>query len=142
MEKKWTSVIRLQKRSMELEQEVSSLKEELESASAGGRRKKEGEGGPSSLALPRPPQKHVLKRHRGAVTCVAAHPVYSQTASGSEDASVKLWDYESGEYEKTLKGHTGVSSLSLSHTHTHTRTSDIVIVIVAPLSFTHTRLVV
>ena len=27
-------------------------------------------------------------------------------ASSSEDASIKVWDYESGEFEKTLKGHT------------------------------------
>jgi platelet-activating factor acetylhydrolase IB subunit alpha len=25
----------------------------------------------------------------------------------SEDASVIVWDYESGEFERTLKGHTG-----------------------------------
>ena len=34
------------------------------------------------------------------------HPVYSLVASGSEDGTVKIWDYESGQYERTLKGHT------------------------------------
>jgi len=27
-------------------------------------------------------------------------------ASGSEDCTVKIWDYDSGQLEKTLKGHT------------------------------------
>jgi platelet-activating factor acetylhydrolase IB subunit alpha len=27
-------------------------------------------------------------------------------ASASEDTTIKIWDYESGEYERTLKGHT------------------------------------
>lgn len=26
--------------------------------------------------------------------------------SASEDATIKVWDFESGEYEKSLKGHT------------------------------------
>lgn len=34
------------------------------------------------------------------------HPVIDLLASASEDASIKLWDSESGEVEKTLKGHT------------------------------------
>lgn len=38
--------------------------------------------------------------------CVAFHPVFSVFASGSEDATVKVWDFETGEYERTLKGHT------------------------------------
>ncbi len=36
-------------------------------------------------------------------------------ASGSEDSTVKLWDYETGQYERTLKGHTGsVTSVAFS----------------------------
>ena len=48
-----------------------------------------------------------LKGHRATVTSLDIHPVYSQVASSSEDATVKLWDYESGEFERSLKGHTG-----------------------------------
>lgn len=32
--------------------------------------------------------------------------MFSVFASGSEDATVKVWDFETGEYERTLKGHT------------------------------------
>jgi platelet-activating factor acetylhydrolase IB subunit alpha len=28
-------------------------------------------------------------------------------ASSSDDASIKLWDIETGKFESTLKGHTG-----------------------------------
>jgi len=27
-------------------------------------------------------------------------------ATSSEDATVKIWDYETGDFERTLKGHT------------------------------------
>ncbi|KAF8693126.1 Platelet-activating factor acetylhydrolase IB subunit alpha, partial [Rhizoctonia solani] len=39
------------------------------------------------------------------VTRVAFHPLYSLLASASEDATIKLWDWETGDLERTLKGH-------------------------------------
>jgi platelet-activating factor acetylhydrolase IB subunit alpha len=41
------------------------------------------------------------------VNNVSFHPEFSQLASSSDDATVKLWDIESGKFESTLKGHTG-----------------------------------
>ena len=32
--------------------------------------------------------------------------MFSVAVSASEDATIKIWDYESGEFERTLKGHT------------------------------------
>ena len=32
--------------------------------------------------------------------------VYNLVASGSEDSTIKIWDYEAGQYERTLKGKT------------------------------------
>ncbi|KAH0558461.1 protein with putative role during mitosis [Trichoglossum hirsutum] len=103
LEKKWTSVVRLQKKIMDLESRCSSLQSELDSAT------------PTSLArrnhdpiswLPRSPARHTLQSHRLPITCVAFHPIFSSLASGSEDTTIKIWDWELGELERTIKGHT------------------------------------
>lgn len=47
-----------------------------------------------------------LLGHRGPITCVKFHPVYNWLVTSSEDTTIKIWDYESGTLEKTLKGHT------------------------------------
>lgn len=37
--------------------------------------------------------------------------------SSSEDATIKIWDYETGDFERTLKGHTdAVQDLAFDHT--------------------------
>jgi platelet-activating factor acetylhydrolase IB subunit alpha len=56
--------------------------------------------------MPTAPEKFTLAGHRDTITCVKFHPVYSVVASSSEDGSIRLWDYESGALERTLKGHT------------------------------------
>ncbi|KAJ5082936.1 hypothetical protein N7532_011979 [Penicillium argentinense] len=103
LEKKWTSVVRLQKKIMDLESRCASLQTELDTAT------------PTSLSrrnqdpvswLPRAPARHDLESHREPVTCVAFHPVFSSVASGSDDTTIKIWDWELGELERTIKGHT------------------------------------
>ncbi|PLW22698.1 hypothetical protein PCASD_13744 [Puccinia coronata f. sp. avenae] len=106
LEKKWTSVIRLQKKIMDLERENSLLKDELAAAgSVTSSRKGQqddwlpGRGGGA---------RHTLTGHRSPITALAFHPTFSSLASASEDCTVKVWDYETGEFEVTLKGHTKV----------------------------------
>jgi platelet-activating factor acetylhydrolase IB subunit alpha len=123
LEKKWTSVVRLQKKVhqmrlhvlraarsnfsrvqiMELEARNASLQSEIDNAT------------PTSLSrrnqdpvswLPRSPARHNLQSHRSAITSVAFHPIFSSLASGSEDCTIKIWDWELGELERTIKGHT------------------------------------
>lgn len=56
--------------------------------------------------LPRAPARHTLVGHRNPITSVAFHPVFSVLASGAEDSTIKIWDWELGELERTIKGHT------------------------------------
>ncbi|CAG9312953.1 unnamed protein product [Blepharisma stoltei] len=104
LEKKWSSVVRLQQKVMSLQSELDQLKEEMVFYGPG---KKISDSNSNKLVgLPRVPEKHTLTGHREPVTCVAFHPVYSVIASSSEDASIRIWDYESGSHERSLKGHT------------------------------------
>ncbi|POM71144.1 Nuclear distribution protein PAC1, partial [Phytophthora palmivora] len=105
LEKKWTSVIRLQRKVMELETKVAQLEENAKLGGVLSRRDVLGARQRSEF-LPRAPAKFSLTGHRSPITCVAFHPVFSVLVSGSEDATVKVWDFETGEYERTLKGHT------------------------------------
>ncbi len=56
--------------------------------------------------LPRAPARQTLTSHRAPITRVAFHPTWTVLASASEDATVKIWDWESGDFERTVKGHT------------------------------------
>ncbi|QRW17304.1 nuclear distribution protein PAC1 [Rhizoctonia solani] len=121
LEKKWTSVIRLQKKIMDLENRNAALTEEISAAPRRG-------GASQADWVPRAPAAYTLTGHRAQVlitltfhsymtiiepnsptdrhvTRVAFHPLYSLLASASEDATIKLWDWETGDLERTLKGH-------------------------------------
>ena len=50
--------------------------------------------------------KYILIGHRGKINAVSFHPLFSVIASASVDATVKIWDWDSGELERTLKSHT------------------------------------
>ena len=108
LEKKWTTVVRLQKKIADLEAALEKKDQELlqsvNTTMPGGRENKRS---PTEW-LPRPPEKFSLTGHRATVTRCIFHPIYSCIASASEDASIKIWDYENGNYERTLKGHTDV----------------------------------
>eukprot|EP01041_Mallomonas_annulata_P000959 gene959-1860_t len=106
LEKKWTSVVRLQRKVMELEAKLSTIQENglIVSRPPGVN----GDGlAPDSRNIPKGPAKATLSGHRAPIASVALHPTYSLIASASEDATIKMWDYETAQYERTLKGHTG-----------------------------------
>ncbi|KAL2273895.1 hypothetical protein FJTKL_03984 [Diaporthe vaccinii] len=102
LEKKWISVVRLQKKIMDLESRVLALQSELDNATTTSLSHKKQD---PATWLPKAPARHTLQSHRSPITCVAFHPVFSSLASGSEDATIKIWDWELGELEKTIKGH-------------------------------------
>ncbi|KAI9762533.1 MAG: protein with putative role during mitosis [Chaenotheca gracillima] len=89
---------------MDLESRKASMQSELDSATPSSLSKRNQD--PISW-LPRSHPRHSLESHRDAINCVAFHPIFSSVASGSEDYTIKIWDWELGELEKTIKGHTG-----------------------------------
>ncbi|KAI9792850.1 MAG: protein with putative role during mitosis [Piccolia ochrophora] len=103
LEKKWTSVVRLQKKIMDLESRCAHLQSEMDSATPTSLTRRNQD---PTTWLPRSPARHTLQSHRSPVTCVAFHPIFSSLASGSEDTTIKIWDWELGELERTVKGHT------------------------------------
>ncbi|KAI0748484.1 miller-Dieker lissencephaly protein [Daedaleopsis nitida] len=106
LEKKWTSVIRLQKKIIDLENRNAALQEELSLSPA-------KRAALQTDWVPRAPAAYTLQGHRAQVTKVAFHPTFNLIASASEDATVKIWDWETGEFERTLKGHTrGVNDVA------------------------------
>jgi platelet-activating factor acetylhydrolase IB subunit alpha len=56
--------------------------------------------------LPAEPPKSTFIGHRDKVNAVSFHPSYSVLASASVDATVRVWDWDTGELERTLKSHT------------------------------------
>ncbi|ORY31121.1 dynein regulator [Rhizoclosmatium globosum] len=99
LEKKWISVVRLQKKVMDLEDKLSVYNT---GPSSPGRKAPSNPDFLPSVATP----PTTLAGHRAAVTSIAFHPLYNSIATASEDANVSIWDFETGEYERTLKGHT------------------------------------
>lgn len=84
---------------MELETKSAQMQEEINNAPI---RKQTS----SVDWIPRAPEKQSMTGHRSPITRVVFHPVYQILASSSEDTTIKIWDYETGEFERTLKGHT------------------------------------
>ena len=85
---------------------------DISSLATSSRAAAKGAGG-----VPKAPAKFVLTGHRAPITALACHPIFSLVVSGSEDTTMKLWDFETGVYESTLKGHTGgITALSYNNT--------------------------
>lgn len=84
---------------MDLENRLTALQEELNNAPT--RRTSN-----SVDWIPRPPERHTLTGHREPLTRVVFHPVFALLASASEDTTIRIWDYETGSYETSLRGHT------------------------------------
>ncbi|RJE18462.1 hypothetical protein PHISCL_09206 [Aspergillus sclerotialis] len=102
---------------MDLEFQIASLRDELDSLTPIGRSKPNE----AKTWLPSFPARDTLKSHRVGIRCIAFHPVFSSLASGSDNSTIKIWDWELGELERTLKGHTRpVSSLDFGGPKGHT----------------------
>lgn len=111
LEKKWISVIRLQRKVMDLESRVEAA--ERESAHKGNGGGLGGGLGDPKTWLPKTSRFSLL--HKQPVNAVSFHPFHSTLASASEDGNIRVWDYELGELERTIKAHTrGVLDLDFT----------------------------
>jgi platelet-activating factor acetylhydrolase IB subunit alpha len=79
---------------------LSHALEEISNVSSGSAKRTNADWYPTSTA------KHTFHGHRDSINAVSFHPVFSSLASASSDATIKIWDWDSGELERTLKGHT------------------------------------
>ena len=104
LDKKWGTILSLQKKISDLETQVKQLKEELEnggSNSLNSQIKKDSE----FMGLPKSIAKSTIRGHRQAVTCMAFHPFYKRLATGSEDASIIIWECDEFSQERSLRAH-------------------------------------
>lgn len=88
---------------MELESRNAALQSELDNVTPTSLSRRNQD--PASW-LPVLPSRYTLESHRNTINCVAFHPRFTSLASGSDDCMIKIWDWELGELEATLKGHT------------------------------------
>ena len=88
---------------MDLQSQVDEYQKEVKEVSAPGGLDKRKD---PSQWLPRAPPRHTLGGHKSPITAVKLHPNFVTLATASEDATIKLWDFESGDFERTLKSHT------------------------------------
>jgi platelet-activating factor acetylhydrolase IB subunit alpha len=94
LEKRWTSIIRLQKRIIQLEGELAEY-----------RTGSSGKKSMNSYGYPQQPERYNLIGHHKPIICVDFHPILPIVASGDEGGIIKIWMLESGELEKSLSGH-------------------------------------
>lgn len=104
LDKKWGTILSLQKKISDLETQVKQLKEDLENGGGNAlsnQIKKDSE----FMGLPKSIAKSTIRGHRQAVTCLAFHPFYKRLASGSEDASIIIWECNEFTQERSLRAH-------------------------------------
>jgi platelet-activating factor acetylhydrolase IB subunit alpha len=88
---------------MDLESKNAALQSELEAITPLSHLRRDQD---PAVWLPSTSPRYELESHREGINCISFHPTFSSIASGSDDCTVKVWDWELGELERTLKGHT------------------------------------
>ena len=103
LDKKWGTIISLQKKILDLETNLVQLKEDLENGM--NPNKNQSKKNLDSIGLPKSISKVTLRGHRKEITCLAFHPFYKKLASSSEDASIIIWECDDFSQDKSVKAH-------------------------------------
>lgn len=99
LERKWRSIIRLNAKIAQLEEENEKLQDELDSFKSGTKVN-------TSEALPKKVL-HTMEAHREQVRCVRFYPKPDKPllASASEDGLIIIWNFTAGKLVKQIRGH-------------------------------------
>lgn len=92
----WRAIVKLRRKITHLEEKNKQLKEDIENF---------GVVKEDSDPLPKKPARHTFSKQGNVITCVRFHPKYPSLASSSEDASIVVYNADSGVVEKELRGH-------------------------------------
>jgi len=102
LEKKWTTVVKLEKKIQDYEKRIVKLEKELKNTNPASSifsgRNRNNDSVPNAI-------KCELKGHRKAITHVGFHPSFNMLVSSSEDCTLRVWDPDSSKLERILKGH-------------------------------------
>ncbi|CDK25683.1 unnamed protein product [Kuraishia capsulata CBS 1993] len=120
LERKWLTILKLQKKILDLETQLKVANETIESLS----QNPSSDAGPTLDRLNWIPSKvdRVIKYHTQPVTALAIHPYKPLLATGSSDGSIVLWDLLDLAQPVSIarNAHSrGVSSLCFSPTDIH-----------------------
>lgn len=92
----WRAIVKLRRQITQLEEKNRQLKEDIKNF---GSEKKDSD------PMPKKPAAHTFTKHTNVITCVRFHPKYPSVASSSEDASIMIYNADSGVLEQELRGH-------------------------------------
>eukprot|EP01062_Namystynia_karyoxenos_P082892 TRINITY_DN9428_c0_g1_i1.p1 TRINITY_DN9428_c0_g1~~TRINITY_DN9428_c0_g1_i1.p1 ORF type:complete len:477 (+),score=144.58 TRINITY_DN9428_c0_g1_i1:138-1568(+) len=120
LERKYNSLLRLSKQLDDERKENKALRQQMEEMADPTQAARLNR---SKDLMPASQPMYTLKGHTADVTAMAFHPTQPLLCSVADDGRGKVWDYDTGESDRTLSGHTGgVKCVAFSHDGVHVAT--------------------
>lgn len=109
LERKWLTILKLQSKILDLEKKLAVADEFISKSvrymNVNGTDEKEKAGLTDKLTKPVIKLSKAYKGHKDSINSVALHPTEPVFATGSDDSTIRLFDYELQDQIKILKGH-------------------------------------
>lgn len=109
LERKWLTILKLQSKILDLEKKLAVADEFISKSvrymNVNGTDEKEKTGNTDKLTKPVIKLHKAYKGHKDSINSVAIHPTEPVFATGSDDSTIRLFDYELQDQIKILKGH-------------------------------------